>query len=207
MNTWLLLPVRGLSEGKTRLARALDVPTRTRLNEALFRRTLAIGAALFPPSRILVVSRDTAVRTIATDLGFATLEESDGAGLNGALTEAAAFARDAGADAVLSLASDLPRLTTDDLAALLDLRRSHGVAIAPDEPSEGTNALLLARPGVIAYRYGIGSFAAHTGLARAAGIEPAILHRPGLSFDLDTEAEFGSLGASELAALGIAAPR
>ena len=40
--------------------------------------------------------------------------------------------------------------------------------------------------GVIGFRFGAGSFAAHHAEARAAGVEPAILDRPGLAFDLDT---------------------
>jgi 2-phospho-L-lactate guanylyltransferase (CobY/MobA/RfbA family) len=39
------------------------------------------------------------------------------------------------------------------------------------------------------FRFGSGSFVAHQGAARAAGIEPVVVDRPGLAFDLDTPAD------------------
>ncbi len=63
---------------------------------------------------------------------------------------------------------------------------SASVAIAPDRLGTGTNGLALAPPGVIGFRFGTGSFAAHRAEAQAAGVEPAIVARPGLAFDLDT---------------------
>ncbi len=60
------------------------------------------------------------------------------------------------------------------------------VAIAPDRLGTGTNGLGLAPLGIIGFRFGAGSFAAHLAEARAAGVEPTIVARPGLAFDLDT---------------------
>jgi 2-phospho-L-lactate guanylyltransferase (CobY/MobA/RfbA family) len=63
------------------------------------------------------------------------------------------------------------------------------VAIAPDRAGSGTNGLALTPPDVIAFRFGIGSCAAHLGAAREAGVPAVEVHRPGLAFDLDTPAD------------------
>jgi 2-phospho-L-lactate guanylyltransferase len=60
------------------------------------------------------------------------------------------------------------------------------VGVAPDRLGTGTNGLALSPPGVIGFRFGAGSFAAHRAEAAAAGLEPVIVTRPGLAFDLDT---------------------
>ena len=60
------------------------------------------------------------------------------------------------------------------------------VVIAPDRLGTGTNGLALSPPGIIGFRFGAGSFAAHRAEAQAAGVEPAVVVRPGLAFDLDT---------------------
>ena len=70
------------------------------------------------------------------------------------------------------------------------------MAIAPDRLGTGTNGLALAPPGVIGFRFGTGSFAAHRAEAQAAGVEPAIVARPGLAFDLDTPRGPGALAGA-----------
>ena len=59
------------------------------------------------------------------------------------------------------------------------------VVIATDREGEGTNALLLKRPGLIPLRFGPGSCAAHVGEAGRAGHRVSILRRPGLADDVD----------------------
>ena len=54
-----------------------------------------------------------------------------------------------------------------------------------DRTGTGTNALLLARPGLIPYRFGEGSLAAHRAAAEANGLRFAICERAGLATDID----------------------
>ena len=85
------------------------------------------------------------------------------------------------------LHGDLPNLAADDVAALIDAAAGGpAVAIAPDRLGTGTNGLALRPPGVIGFRFGAGSFAAHRAEAQTAGVDPAVVVRPGLAFDLDT---------------------
>lgn len=182
MTIWAAIPVKPLSEGKSRLKGALSPQARERLNLTLFRRTLDAVAAVFPPENVIVVSRDESLRAQANARGMRTIAEQ-GDGLNEALNEARDLARN---DPLLAISTDLPELAPEEVRAMLRQGRpGPAVAIAPDRARRGTNALFTAPAGCIPFRFGEESFAAHLKAARYAGIEPEIVTRPGLAFDLD----------------------
>jgi 2-phospho-L-lactate guanylyltransferase len=91
------------------------------------------------------------------------------------------------------LPADLPDVTAaeiDRLAETADLLLRGAperpvVLLVPDRHGTGTNALLLAPPNAIAFRFGEGSRAAHAAAATAAGASYRELDGP-LSFDVDT---------------------
>jgi 2-phospho-L-lactate guanylyltransferase len=90
---------------------------------------------------------------------------------------------------LIVLHGDLPNLQADDVGVLLDALPadgSPGVAIAPDRAGTGTNALVLRPPGVIQFRFGVGSFAKHVEGVEGAGVPLVAVNRSGLAFDLDT---------------------
>lgn len=186
MNCHLLLAVRPPEEGKSRLASALDTEARIQLNYNMFRHVLKIGSELFEPSRIVVISRSTALLDEVRALGIRPLAEA-GDDLNPALEQAAGQAIAHGANALLSLSSDLPTLTVEDLRALLDAPAA--IAIGTDRARQGTNGLRMRPAGAIPFRYGEGSLAAHLAEARAAGLEAVVVDRPGLANDIDTPAD------------------
>jgi len=151
-----------------------------------FRRTLETAAAVAGKRQTLVVSRSETLLATAHNLGFPALKEVPPFGLNEALTQAAETARDQGATAVLSVSCDLPFLSESDLRALLLAAERSGLAIAGDRAGAGTNAMVVSPVGAIPYRYGPGSFAAHTAAAASTGRTIESVRRPGLSFDIDT---------------------
>ena len=59
------------------------------------------------------------------------------------------------------------------------------VALVSDRHGTGTNALLVAPPDAIPFRFGEGSRAAHEAAAAAAGAAYVEIRGP-LSFDVDT---------------------
>ena len=187
MSVRIIVPHRGLAAAKTRLAPVLDDGER----EALARRLLVqvLGVAHQACGDVVVITPSEALEPLVTTAG-ARLVVQRGLGLNAGLEQAR---QEAIADGVTTLAilhGDLPNLTTDDVAALLDaLPEGGGVAIAPDRAGSGTNALALRPPDAIDFGFGVGSFGAHAAAAKAAGIPLVEVHRPGLAFDLDTPAD------------------
>jgi 2-phospho-L-lactate guanylyltransferase len=181
MSIWAVIPAKPASEGKSRLAGVLAAEQRIRLNEHLFRRTLAIVCAVIPPAHVMVVSRDPSFLGIAAAAGAHALTEH-GYELNQALQQAADFPRLTGG--LLAISADLPTLTAADLQALL--AAPDAVAIAPDRLGQGTNALLTNPAGCIPFCFGDNSFALHCAAAARLGLAPRLISRPGLAFDLDT---------------------
>lgn len=195
MTTSVLVPVKPFADAKSRLAEILTDDRRAALCRDLLAHTLSVVRDCPSVAATIVISREAAARDMAAGYGAETAAEAPEDGLNQALATGAALATRRGAAAVLVLPADLPALGSNDVEALI-AARGHalpGIAIAPDAAGDGTNALLLTLPAPIAFRFGPGSFAVHCAAARAAGITPAIVERPGLAFDLDTPADYARL--------------
>jgi 2-phospho-L-lactate guanylyltransferase len=90
--------------------------------------------------------------------------------------------------------SDLPRLGALDVERLLVALRDADVAIAPDRPQLGTNALALRLPAPLATCFGnADSFARHLAAAETRALRAAVIHARGLAFDLDRPADLAAL--------------
>jgi 2-phospho-L-lactate guanylyltransferase len=179
-----LVPVRSLEGGKSRLAERLDAEERAELVGRLLRTTIE---ALTPHvDRVVVVSPDRDVLDLAAAAGAEPLLQRAG-GLNTALRLARRHALDLGADAVLVVPPDLPRVDEAEIERILATgdRAAAVVVIVPDRHGTGTNALLLAPPDVIDFSFGTGSRATHGAAADAAGADLVELDGP-LALDLDT---------------------
>ena len=182
--TRIIVPHRGLAAAKTRLAPVLDHDERIALARTLLIRVL--GVARQAGDDVVVISPSAELDPIVTDAG-ARLAVQRGMGLNAGLDQAREVATVDGIERLVVLHGDLPNLGADDVRALTDAAAGRpSVAIAPDRLGTGTNGLALSPPGVIGFRFGAGSFAAHRSEAEAAGIDAAVVARPGLAFDLDT---------------------
>jgi 2-phospho-L-lactate guanylyltransferase len=183
----IIVPHRGLAEAKTRLSPVLDDAEREALARRLLERVLAVARAAC--GDVVVISPSDALEPLVTAAG-ARLAHQRGMGLNAGLEQARREALADGIDTLIVLHGDLPNLATDDIAELLAaVPEPMGVAIAPDRAGRGTNGLALRPPDAIAFRFGVGSLAAHHAAAEAAGMPMIEVHRPGLAFDLDTPAD------------------
>ena len=81
MTLWVVVPVRPLTEGKSRLAPVLDADARRRLNERFLLTTLDIATAVVGPARVLVVSRCADALALSRAAGVVTLRELGAGGL------------------------------------------------------------------------------------------------------------------------------
>jgi 2-phospho-L-lactate guanylyltransferase len=176
-NIVALVPVRSLGGAKSRLGEPLDPEERADLVLALLRRTVEAALSATRLAGVVVVSMDDDLLRRARAMGAASLlQESDG--LNAGLDEAR-LAAGARATAVMVLPADLPGVA----APAIDQRPV--VALVPDRHGTGTNALLVAPPHAIPFRFGEDSRAAHAAAAKSAGASYLELDGP-LTFDVDT---------------------
>ncbi len=187
MNTapvWVLIPVKPLALSKSRLAAVLSPAERSALTAWLLDRLLRLLTFRPGVGRVVVVSRDPAVASLAHTSGAEVYPDEAPLDLNLALTDALRQALAQGAESVLILPSDLPFVTTDDLEQIL--QTSGRVTICPDRHAQGTNALLLRAPSGFTFHYGPGSFWRHIQEAEKLGWPVQPLFLEGLAFDLDT---------------------
>ncbi len=134
-----LVPVKAAAAGKERLAALLSPAERAELVRAMLRDVVSALRASPYLRTVAVTSPDAAMLALAVELGAHPLPEPPaGGGLNGALAAAInRLARD-GAEAVLIVQGDVPRLGAGDLAALL----------APPLTAAGNRPILLSPPAV-----------------------------------------------------------
>ena len=104
-----------------------------------------------------------------------------------------------GARMMLALPADLPRVGGADLDALVDAAGDGGIAIAPDGRGSGTNALVVPVDLPMRFCFGPDSRRLHGEEARRLGVQPSIVVRPGLGFDVDVPADLASLRSEERA--------
>ncbi|MGH2383951.1 MAG: 2-phospho-L-lactate guanylyltransferase [Candidatus Limnocylindria bacterium] len=184
--TRIIVPHRGLEAAKTRLAPSLTPEERIMLASQLLQRVLKVTRQV--SDDVVVISPSRALAEIVEPSG-ARLVVQRGMGLNEGLEQARfdALVEDVGT--LIILHGDLPNLQASDVEVLSDALPggdAPAVAIAPDRAGTGTNGLVLRPPGVIRFRFGAGSFAAHLEEVRRAGVPLVAVNRSGLSFDLDT---------------------
>lgn len=200
-----VVPLRSVAGGKARLGEALDAEEREVLVLGMLARTLDVLTGWSPCTRVHVVTQDLQVaRIVPSPIVDAIRQTTEG--LNEGIGLGIAAARREGARAVLVLPADLPMLTLEALDVLLDaadaaLAAGSGrplVAIAPSDARNGTNALLLFPPDVIAPCFGEHSFEAHVRAAAVADATLQVITDHRLGFDLDTPEDLEMLPPGSL---------
>jgi 2-phospho-L-lactate guanylyltransferase len=161
-----VVPVAPPERAKQRLAPVLSAADRAALARTLLDRTIEVGLGI---GRVVVVSRSREVLARARAAGATGVAE-DGRTLDDAVAQGQRWAA-ARAATVMVLPGDLPRVTTRALGDLLAHAEGHdrAVVVAPCQRRDGTNAMLLRPPLVLAPAYGPGSAARHLAAGRAAG--------------------------------------
>lgn len=183
------MPHRGLEAAKTRLATSLAPEERMLLASQLLRRVLAVAREV--TDDVVVISPSRPLAEVVEPTG-ARLVVQRGMGLNEGLEQARFDALVEDVDTLVVLHGDLPNLRPADVETLLTALPDGdepAVAIAPDRAGTGTNGLVLRPPGVIRFRFGQGSFAAHVSEVERAGVPLVAVNKAGLAFDLDTPAD------------------
>lgn len=202
----VLIPLRGLAVGKTRLGLALDAEEREALILGMLVHTLTTLREWPACRQVHVITDDPEVAEVARRAGAQIVAEPVDGDLNAALRAGRHAAVTAGASAILFLPADLPLLSRGGLAAVLDaadaaLAAGSGrpiVVIAPSDARSGTNALLLSPVAIIEPEFGEASLEAHIRAAAEAEASLQLVVDPALGFDLDMPDDLERLDAARL---------
>jgi len=199
--TSVVIPLRGLHGGKSRLAPILDSLRRTLLVRSMARHVLSVVLDTHEARAVYVVTRDSDLEWLIGKDGtrVSVLRQAlSQPGMNSAIEIGREAAIAGGAGRILILPADLPRLSVDDVEGILD--SSAPVTIAPDQCGDGTNALLLAAtPAVTRFTFHFGQHSRqrHEEESHRQGLDFATIEAPGFQVDLDTPADWAMLSAEE----------
>ena len=184
---WALVPVKNLQQAKQRLANVLDAGERRGLFRAMLEDVLSALSQCEALAGIVLVTRDREARLLAARYGARVLEEDHNRGHTAASRFGARTLAEEGAAGMLQLPADIPLVTPQDIDALLQAHaRAPAVTLAPSRDEQGSNAVACSPPDVLPLRFGDDSYLPHLQRARSLGIEPGVVHRPGLALDVDT---------------------
>jgi 2-phospho-L-lactate guanylyltransferase len=166
----VIVPVKSLALAKSRLGTMLDPSERRALALAMLEDVLCALRATSSVDRIGVVSRDPVVQRAARRHGV-DLFDDRADDLNGALTSAAGRYTAQGAEAILALHADLPRVAPVELSRFAE------------ELSSGAQVVLA--PVAMPLLFGGRSLERHLAAARERGLRVALIRERGLERDID----------------------
>lgn len=191
---WAVLPIKDMSEAKQRLSGALAPHERRGLFGAMAEDVLAALAAVDRFAGILVVTRDPDAEALAERYGAEVLKEAENQGQISAVTAAAVALRARGVETLLALPGDVPTTTADEIRDVLAV---HGAApamtIVPAGDGRGSNCVVCSPPDLIPFHFGNDSFRPHLAAAKAVGVRPRVIRRPGIRLDIDTPEDLRTL--------------
>ena len=181
----VLIPLKRLDDAKSRLAAVLSPEERVELMLGLLHDSIA-AAEEAEVGPVTVVSAEPVQIEVPRfdDRGLAW-NDALAAAMQELVREPIAAVRSA----------DLPRVTADDIRALVAATPDRGMAIARALDG-GTNAVSMRPAGAIMTHFGEPQSAAvHAQATAAAGLAARIVDLPGLAFDVDTPADLEALHA------------
>ena len=184
---WAVVPVKDLAGAKQRLASVLDSRERLALYRAMLEDVLSALAATRGLDGVALVSRDGEAAGLAARFGARVIAEPANRGHRAAVSTAARVLATEGAEGLLQLPGDLPLASAAEIETVLAAHgRAPAVTLVPSHDGQGTNCLAASPPQALPFLFGDVSFEPHRLAARERGIEPAVLHLPGLGLDIDT---------------------
>ena len=178
-----VVPLKNLKLAKSRLSNILAEGERQELVLAMFDDVLVSLRASHFIDEIFLVA-DKYFDPVA-DVQMIT--EIKNRGYDEAIIEALKHSQINQAQAMLILPADLPLVSRDELNTLIRDQEDRSIRIAGARDQDGTNALVMKPPHLLATSFGVGSFKRHKKFAKALSVKIEEVNLPGLSFDVDTE--------------------
>ncbi len=192
---WAVVVARVGNGAKSRLAVALSSPDRRRLALAMLSDVLDVCAGARDLLAGVVAVVDPAARQLAEQAAALVVVDSESGNMNVAASAGVNAARERGAGTVIILPGDVPLITQRDLAELLMTAAAaqRAVVVGASRDGQGTNALLLRPPDVIAPAFGPPSVGRHLAAGLASGALTRNEKDLGLALDVDTPDDLAAL--------------
>ena len=186
MDLWVVVPVKERVSAKERLAPMLRPETRQALALAMLQDVLAAVAATPGIAGLVVLTVDAEAGRLAASYGGRVIEAGARGSHTGAVTTAARLLAAEGCTGMITLPGDIPLVTPAEIESLLTAHLpAPSFTIVPSHDEHGSNAIACSPPDGVPLRFGENSFYPHLQTAEAYGIQPNVLHLPGIALDID----------------------
>jgi 2-phospho-L-lactate guanylyltransferase len=183
-NNWAIVPVKGLTDSKTRLSPFLG-EKRKLVIEALLSDVLRAVTRSKVYNTVLVVSPDQHVGNVARSAGVSFLRQGS-FGLNRGLDQAIETALRAKAETVTTILADIPLVEPRDFQEIFSIAKSVPRVVMVPSSKGGTNIMLTSPPGVVRPSYGRWSYSKHLRQAQLDQVDAYSISNSRVSFDIDT---------------------
>ena len=213
---WIIVPVKDTRHSKQRLAEVMTPEQRQTLAHRMLEDVLEAIAPLQARVGCALVTIDPFALSLVKRYGMRAIDQGAHDGHTGAVNGGRTLVASEGAAGFLTMPGDIPLVTTDEVAQVLDAHTSSpGFTIVPAGDELGSNAVAISPPLAVPLRFGENSFFPHLDASRAAGIEPTVVRLRGIATDVDTpedvarllkrDPNFTSRAARYLREIGLAA--
>ncbi len=191
-DNWAVIPVKGLTESKTRLSTHLQGNRRRLLVEALLDDVLSsiIRSKVYGTITVISPDENVASRIQLPEVSF--LKQTS-IGLNRAVEQANRLATLGHARSLTTVLADIPLVEPDDFKEVVSLGSPGRRVVMAPSMKGGTNVMLTSPPGIVSPGYGRWSYSKHLRRAQVSGISAYSLSNPRLSFDIDTMSDLVEL--------------
>lgn len=187
-----VVPVKGLSESKTRISRFLHPEDRQTLVKALLKDVLTsvVQANLY--NNIIVISPDEKVAD-ETRTHKTIFIKQNGSGLNMAAEQAMRIALKQDAQTITLVLADIPLAEPQDFIEFFKLGGQAPKLVMAPSLKGGTNIMTISPPSALHPAYGRWSYARHLRTAQEKKLNVYSLSNPRVSFDIDTIGDLAEL--------------
>jgi 2-phospho-L-lactate guanylyltransferase len=186
MTLAILVPIKNLTQAKSRLAPLLSLEERYELAWIMLQGVLRAVLETSGAPRRVVVTNFAPAADLARRLGLEVLEEERQVSESHSVDFAAAALEAQGVTGMLRVPLDLPLIQAADLEAILvPARAGSRVVLVPSLEGTGTNALYRSPPTLFPSHFGPGSLALHEEEARRHVPHPLVLPLERLALDID----------------------
>jgi 2-phospho-L-lactate/phosphoenolpyruvate guanylyltransferase len=193
-SVWAVVVARSGSAAKSRLASVLNPAQRQRLALAMLADVIAVcmDAGL---AGVLAVVDAPAARSVVERSGAIALADPGTGDMNAAVTHGLEAAAQFGASTAIVVPGDVPLISVADFESLLGAAGAtqRAVVIGASHDRQGTNALLLRPPDVIAPGFGPPSVQRHLEAGLAASALTQVRSDLGLALDVDLPDDLAAL--------------
>ncbi len=189
-NCHALIPVKTLSQGKSRLRAYLPEANRKKLILQMFTHVVTVLSMCQEISQISVVTADPSIIRLKKQLGIHHYLDTSFT-QNKALHNAAV--QETKSNPLLIISADLPLVQKEDIQNIIQLSQSCSLVLAPSKEGTGTNILLTHTPLLVPFLFGNNSFTIYKHYATMRSLTYQVYTAMTTAFDIDTPVDIDIL--------------